>query len=941
MAVRAYVPPSEEEKVSSSTFNPPDDAGHGPFDRIIVFDTETTTDRLQNLKFGSFKIYEHNTLRYQGVFYHPEHVSKKELLVLADYCKEKNIKLMTVEEFVDNVFLPEVYDLKTLCVGFNLPFDLSRLARSFGFSRGKMKGGFSFTLSENKKYPQLRIKHIDGTKAFIQFASSIDKNKRKSSFRGNFLDLHTLAFSLTGEKHSLQSACKLFGTEFSKTAIERHGKITTQYIDYNIRDVDASYSLYLKLKEEFELFGLHNIPITKLYSPASIGKECLRMMGIRPFLAKNNNGGCHIDNETLGYVATTYYGGRSEVKVRKTPVTVTLLDFTSMYPTMCILMNLWDFITCDHIEQQQQQDCTGEVTEFVESIKLEDLQEKETWSRLNAIVQVDADDNDILPIRAKFGNKQTFTIGLPYVDTTKLATKPWYTLADIVSSKLLTGKTPKILRAIKFFPVGKQKDMQPINIFSADRKIDPYRENFFKAVIEERKKVQQLQEKKSNDEHEKIFLDKKQKALKLIANSTSYGIFMEINAREHEAKEITVYGLEKINCRVKKIEEFGKQVNPLVATFITSGARLVLAIVEAILKRHSATHTFCDTDSMAVPPQYKKEIQDFFGKLNPYDFDATLFKVEHENIWFYGISAKRYALYSLTEKNGQKQIEIVKASSHGLGQFLSPFEKKIKTKKKNEIVVDWYKEIWLDIVKLHYGMISKEEEELYEKYNDSYALAQLTISTPSIMKRFERINKGKPYDCQIKPFNFCIVGVGNDVDEQTGKPIKPLSPYRKNAQECPYDSFIDYTNGGQLKGLQYWRPFNDVLRQYISHPESKFDGDVGVLARKHVAIKSAIHIGKESNNLEQAEVLGVQEEDDCVVVYDNNSLLLQKRLFSHKEMILQLLEPKDVKEFGISRQTLNNVKHALASGDISTLKSKTVKHFLAFISKRRLDGGGA
>lgn len=932
MAVRAYVPPEKKgEALSSSTFNPHDDAGHSPFDsRILIFDTETTTDRFQNLKFGSFKIYEYGVLRHRGVFYHPEHVfNKKELLILADYCKEKSIKLMTVEEFIDNVFLPEVYDLRTLCVGFNLPFDLSRLARSFGFSRGKMKGGFSFTLSKNKKYPQLRIKHIDSTKAFIQFASSIDKNKRKSGFRGNFLDLHTLAFSLTGEKHSLQSACKLFGTEFSKMAIERHGKITQQYIDYNIRDVDASYSLYLKLKEEFELFGLHNIPITKLYSPASIGKECLRMMGIKPFLAKNNG---YIDNEALGYVSTTYYGGRSEVKVRKTPVTVTLLDFTSMYPTMCLLMNLWDFITCDHIEQQQQQDCTGEVTEFVGSIKLEDLQEKETWGRLNAIVQVDADDdNAILPIRAKFGNKQTFTIGLPRVDTTGLATKPWYALADVVSSKLLTGKTPKIIRAIKFFPVGKQKNMQSINIFSdrkinqykekiddkinnkIDGKIDPYRENFFKVVIEERKKVQQLQ-KKSNDEREKIFLDKKQKALKLIANSTSYGIFMEINAREQDAKEITAYGLEKINCRVKKIEEFGKQVNPLVATFITSGARLVLAIVESILARHNAVHAFCDTDSMAVPPQYKKEIQDFFGKLNPYDFDAPLFKVEHENIWFYGISAKRYALYSLTEKNGQKQIEVVKASSHGLGQFMSPFDKK-----KNN--ADWYKEIWLDIVKLHYGMISKEK--LYEKYNDSYALAQLTISTPNIMKRFEHINKGKPYEHQIKPFNFYVVGVGNGVDEQTGKPIKPLSPYRKNAQECPYDSFIDYESGKELKGLHYWRPFGDVLRQYISHPESKFDGDVGVLARKHVAIKSAIHIGKESNNL-QAEIWGVHDDD--YVVYGGDLARLQH----YADKLLQA-EPKDVRKFGISQQTLYNAKQAICCGAWSRISSKTIRRLFGYV----------
>ena len=192
------------------------------------------------------------------------------------------------------------------------------------------------------------------------------------------------------------------------------------------------------------------------------------------------------------------------------------------------------------------------------------------------------------------------------------------------------------------------------------------------------------------------------------------------------------------------------------------------------------------------------------------------------------------------------------------------------------------------------------------------------------MKRFERINKGKPYELQIKPFNFCIVGVGNGVDEQTGKPVKPLSPFRKKAQECPYDTFIDYDSGNELKGLQYWRPFNDILWQYINHPESKFDGDIGVLARKQVAIKSAIHIGKESNNLEQAEILGVQEGDS--VIYRS----LMGCLLSQKEKILQA-EPKDVKNFGISQQTLYNVKYALTFGNISTIKSKTIRRFLLFL----------
>jgi hypothetical protein len=910
IAVRAFVSPGNNAE--SPTFSRPDEQRH--FDRVLVFDTETTIDQYQNLKFGSFKIYEHKRLKTQGIFYDPTQVDLKEKEALADYCKSHNIRLMTVSEFLDKVFLPEVYDLKTLCVGFNLPFDLLRLAKSFGYARNGMKGGFSFTLTDNRKRPRLVIKHIDSTKAFIRFGSAIDRDKRNLGFRGNFLDLHTAVFALTGESHSLEFACNLFGAEIKKGKAEQHGRITAEYIDYNMRDVDATYSLYLKVLDEYALYGLkENTSITRLYSPASIGKGYLQKMGVRPFLEKNRD---HISNKVIGYATSAYIGGRSEVKIRKTPVRITLLDFTSMYPTMCIFMGLWDFITCDHIEQQE---CTKEIAEFVKSAKLDDFKRKEAWARLPVLVQIEP-DHDIMPIRSKFDGKQAYNIGDCYV-TSINGVKLWYGLPDVINSKLRTGKAPKIVHAIRFVPVGKQQGLQPIVLFG--KTIDPNCDNFFKAVIELRK---QLQRQRDNCklQDEKALLDKKQKAVKTIANATSYGIFMEINTEDKEA-DVTAYGLETKHCHVSKVEQFGKQANSIVAALITSGARLVLGIVETILARHGAVHAFCDTDSMAVPPQNKKEIQEFFNALNPYSFDAPLFKVEEyedeykqkyplENAWFYGISAKRYVLYNRDEATGK--IEILKASSHGLGHLLSPFRRK-----DNDDNRDWHKDVWLDILKLHYGLVAADS--LNEKYDSSYALAKLAISTPQIMKRFERLNKGKPYDRQIKPFNFCIIGIGNDKDGNTGKPIRPLAPYRKNAQQCPYGSFIDYESGKELKGLQYWKPFVNVFWDYFNHLEAKFDGDVGVLARKHVIVGSVVHIGKESNNLEQAEVLGVHNDD--YVVYGSSV----DQLLAHKETIL-MAEPKDVRKFGVSRQTLHNAKQAIAAEKTRVLEKRTIRRLVAY-----------
>lgn len=51
-------------------------------------------------------------------------------------------------EFIDDVLFARAYDLRASIVGFNLPFDISRLAIRHGSARGKaMRGGFTFKLS--------------------------------------------------------------------------------------------------------------------------------------------------------------------------------------------------------------------------------------------------------------------------------------------------------------------------------------------------------------------------------------------------------------------------------------------------------------------------------------------------------------------------------------------------------------------------------------------------------------------------------------------------------------------------------------------------------------------------------------------------------------------------------------------------------------------------
>ncbi|MEX0911601.1 MAG: hypothetical protein WDZ43_05695 [Nitrosopumilaceae archaeon] len=118
------------------------------------------------------------------------------------------------------------------------------------------------------------------------------------------------------------------------------------------------------------------------------------------------------------------------------------------------------------------------------------------------------------------------------------------------------------------------------------------------------------------------------------------------------------------------------------------------------------------------------------------------------------------------------------------------------------------------------------------------------------------------------------------INEDTNEFIKPFSTFRKPAKHVVHDYFVDYNDktGKKLKGKEFWKPFWDTFREYLDHPESKFEGDVGVLERKHVTVSRVLHIGKESNNLDESEFLGV--DSDSYEIYEEN-LVSNTKHFIH------------------------------------------------------------
>src|SRR5215469_202625 len=166
IAVRAYTVPAKTRKRHSKYVRSPP---NGPSGWTLVFDAETTTDPSQRLRFGSYLALKENSIREPGFFYNPELMSGEDLSLLKSYATENGLRVRTVREFVDKLFFPIVYEARGLCIGFNLPFDLARLAVSQSSARTTMRGGFSLRLSDNKNYPPIRVRHLNKHATIVHF----------------------------------------------------------------------------------------------------------------------------------------------------------------------------------------------------------------------------------------------------------------------------------------------------------------------------------------------------------------------------------------------------------------------------------------------------------------------------------------------------------------------------------------------------------------------------------------------------------------------------------------------------------------------------------------------------------------------------------------------------------------------------------------------------
>lgn len=609
-------------------------------------------------------------------------------------------------------------------------------------------------------------------------------------------------------------------------------------------------------------------------------------MGVMPFQVKQP--GFPPEHISVGMMA--YYGGRSEVRIRRSITRVLYCDFLSMYPTVCALQNLWPYVVADRIEGR---DVTDDIQAFLNTVTLDDLQVPETWKRLPVLVEIQPAE-DILPVRAKYDGKR-FTTALNHMTS---EAPVYYTLADCIASKLLASRVPKVLRAVSFHPVGVQDGLSAMNVMGDPAyRVNPDTDDFYRSLIDMRLHVKKRMRGCSGDE--RVRLDAEQLALKITANATSYGIFVELNVQEEEAlQEVICYRANELpfTVKTKNIEQPGPFFHPLLATFITGGARLMLAIAEHLTYAEGISWAFCDTDSMAFDKPEAMDDMEFidrverirgwFAPLNPYALDTQMLKIEEANyrldkngsitddlepLFCLAVSAKRYALFNY-DKKGRPVIR--KASAHGLGHLLSPYMEvpgisnvPAPSLRLSEIGLErWQYDLWNRIIEGACGQFPSQVriDDLYDF--DMPAVSRYAATTPTLLRWFKKYNHQKPYGEQVKPFNY-MYAFQTSPRHMTGEECpKVIAPYCNDVQRAVVNCFDRET--GLPVPVVRMKTYADTLRQYHLQPEAKFDNaehlSTGITHRRHIEVTDIEYIGKEANRWEEQMHLGADPEAQIV-----------------------------------------------------------------------------
>jgi len=326
-------------------------------------------------------------------------------------------------------------------------------------------------------------------------------------------------------------------------------------------------------------------------------------------------------------------------------------------------------------------------------------------------------------------------------------------------------------------------------------------------------------------------------------------------------------------------EKQGHWYAPYLASLITSGGRLLLAMLEKSVTNAGGTHAWADTDALAIVssknggslrhvPGCKgirslrwstvQEITDKFESLNPYDLTAVpgsilnVVDANHVNsdpscarrqLLGFSIAAKRYALY---ERSGNK-ISIVDPKAHGLGYLYPPIDSPKGWDDEHD-APRWIHDFWEYLLRIAVQLQGKPP-----RWRARPQMMRMTVTTFNVLKSLHEWEGFRPYNFFVLPV-LAEGGFPANVNPEHFRLVAPFESDQKNwgGLKCinigapkdtrKYGLTTSFTSAEYGKNAVV-ETFENLFHRYMQHPEAKSlgpDGQScksdtrGLLGRSHI-----------------------------------------------------------------------------------------------------------
>jgi hypothetical protein len=485
--------------------------------------------------------------------------------------------LIVRDDFVETILfrserIKDDIPLPILVIGHKLDFDVERLpVYPPTKARGEfVYGGFSLIMGRTVTQKGKRKGEPNGPRVIIKKIGP-GKNTYRAvhSFNARlhthyFVDTLMSAKALLGADApgGMDALCKMFGAPIPKETVEHFKPLTNAYAEYCYNDVDRTWFIYTKLRDVFHEHGRSKL-IWRTYSVASVGKGYYEDFGVEKYLEKNIRGASDPHSlkslKLCGVSMEAMLGARAECGVRHQIREGINKDFKSQYPTINIKLDLQRLLLAERVDiEEDERTASGEWLRggrdaaFLEAISILDFDDcpagvegasylfgaqsllsknrsasNALWRELIGFAQIDP-AGCILPLRTTFQDdaseedgKASTNVGLSEIEH---GPPIWASYLEILASKFLTGRMPRMLRTMRMIPIGRQSNLGKINFFGdPDYVIDLSlpETNIFRSILEMRDVIKDRMKGHDIGSPEFNRLNAMQNALKLIAKAHS------------------------------------------------------------------------------------------------------------------------------------------------------------------------------------------------------------------------------------------------------------------------------------------------------------------------------------------------------------------------------------------------------------------------------------